>query len=110
MDLAASDGVHINNTFLLEKKLGWTGLCIEPNPRYTANLRRNRSCLIDHSVIDCEAGTVDFRMDNGELGGIVADDTDNNYANRASQLQKATIVQRDTHTLADVLDRHGMPR
>ena len=107
VDLASSDGVHINNTYLLEKRLGWTGLCIEPNPQYTTSLRQNRSCRIDTSVIASKNGLVDFRMDNGELGGIVADDTDNNHANRASQLQTATIVQRETHTLEEVLDQHG---
>ena len=31
LDLAAADGLHQNNTFFLEKRLGWNGICIEPN-------------------------------------------------------------------------------
>ena len=34
IDLAATDGVSINNTWLLETKLEWNGMCIEPNPHF----------------------------------------------------------------------------
>ena len=34
LDLAATNGISENNTFYLEKKLNWKGLCIEPNKKF----------------------------------------------------------------------------
>lgn len=41
VDVGAHDGVQFSNTFELEK-LGWRGICIEPNPDSFAKLQRNR--------------------------------------------------------------------
>jgi len=109
VDLAASDGVHINNTILMERHLEWTGICIEPNPGYTSKLKNNRKCIIADDVVDEGEGTVLFRIDNGELGGIVAEDTDNNHKYRSRQLKRATVVKRETTTLDKILDKYQAP-
>ena len=62
VDLAASDGVKINNTVLLEKHFGWKGVCIEPNPGFFKRLKQNRKCDVVNHVIDGENDlTVSFR-------------------------------------------------
>jgi hypothetical protein len=33
VDIGAHDGVELSNTFLLEKRYGWTSVCVEANPR-----------------------------------------------------------------------------
>ena len=110
VDLAASDGVKINNTVLLEKHFGWKGVCIEPNPGFFKRLKQNRKCDVVNHVIDGENDlTVSFRVDNGEGGGIVAEDTDNNYKYRAKPLKRAKILQLKTKTLEHVLDAVGAP-
>src|SRR5262245_35267462 len=45
VDIGATDGIDINNTYMLEKRHGWTGICIEPDPEFFRALRRNRSCI-----------------------------------------------------------------
>ncbi|MWV62628.1 FkbM family methyltransferase [Helicobacter saguini] len=42
-DIAAHDGVNINNTYMFEK-LGWQGFCVEANPKTFETLRQNRKC------------------------------------------------------------------
>lgn len=111
VDLAASDGVNINNTFLLEKKLEWNGICIEPNPKFYERLKKNRKCHLSNAVIDKENDTeVKFRIDNGELGGIVDHDTDNNYQIRGEQLKRSTIINLKTKTLDFILDQFNAPQ
>src|SRR3974390_100826 len=47
VDVGAYDGISFSNTLMFERELGWTGLCIEPNPDVFPRLIENRSatCL-----------------------------------------------------------------
>lgn len=45
VDVGAHDGVESSNTYALEK-LGWQGLCIEPNPESYQRLINNRKCSL----------------------------------------------------------------
>ncbi len=111
VDLAASDGIKINNTLLLERELNWNGICIEPNPQYYKKLKKNRSCNITDIVVDKDNDTeINFRIDNGELGGIVDNDTDNNEKYRGDQLKKAKILKLKTKTLEYILDYFHAPK
>lgn len=42
LDFGAFDGVTISNTLYLERELGWSGICVEPNPRYFRELCESR--------------------------------------------------------------------
>lgn len=109
LDLAAADGITHSNTYVLEKLLGWKGICVEPNPMFLAVLRKRRKCIIDNSIVSDKRERVRFRIDNGQLGGIIADDTDNNMRARSEQLSDAEIITGECVTLADILERHGAP-
>lgn len=111
VDLAASDGIKINNTLLLEKKLDWNGICIEPNPNFYKKLKTNRNCNVTDIVVDKNNDIIiDFRIDNGELGGIIDIDTDNNYNIRGRQLKNAKILKLKTKTLEYILDHFKAPK
>jgi FkbM family methyltransferase len=110
VDLAATDGIKINNTYLMESKLDWEGICIEPSPLFFDQLKKNRNCNLSNDVIDYKNDNeVIFRIDNGELGGIVDDDTDNNYRIRAEQLKEATTITKKTKTLEFILNKFNAP-
>jgi FkbM family methyltransferase len=110
LDLAAADGLTHSNTHVLEKWFGWTGVCIEPNPAFFAELKARRRCAAEQAVVSDRRETVRFRVDNGQLGGVVADDTDNNPRVRGEQLARAEIVELPAVPLNDVLARHNAPR
>jgi len=110
LDLAAADGVEGSNSYVLEKLFGWSGICIEPNPAYFDELRKTRRCIADPSVISDKRQTIQFRVDNGQLGGIVASDTDNNAEIRGDQLSGAKILDLQAVPLIDVLRRHNAPK
>ncbi|NCJ08771.1 FkbM family methyltransferase [Synechococcales cyanobacterium C] len=109
IELAVADGVTHSNTYVLEKLFNWTGICIEPNPKYHDLMARKRKCIIDKSVISCTSEVVDFRIDNAQLGGIVSDDTDNNRQLRNEELEEATIISLKAATLTEVLDFYEAP-
>jgi hypothetical protein len=109
LDLAAADGITHSNTFVLEKHFGWGGLCIEPNPVFYKKLLANRDCLADSTVVSDRPEVIDFRIDNGQLGGIVADDTDNNLNTRGEQLPNATIIRLQAKTINEILIDNKAP-
>jgi len=113
VDLASTDGKHINNTFLLEKKYNWQGICIEPNPEYFIKLQENRNAIAVNACIDFTNHEIDFRLDHGDEGGIVGEDTDNNFRLRKEELEnsykKGGVVKMMTKTLEQVLDENKAP-
>jgi FkbM family methyltransferase len=80
VDVGAHNGLEISNSYLLETRYKWDGICIEANPTSFDELRKNRKCRCIHACVDKNQGTVSF-LPNGMLGGILADDCDNNIAN-----------------------------
>lgn len=110
LDLAAADGITHSNTYVLEKLFAWNGICVEPNATLLEKLKKARNCRVDGSVISDKREKVNFRIDNGQLGGIVAEDTDNSIRVRAEQLSNAEIIVLDAFTLTEVLDRHNAPK
>jgi FkbM family methyltransferase len=110
LDLAAADGVTHSNTHILEKHFGWDGLCIEPNPVFYKTLIENRNCQTDHSVVSDKEEILQFRIDNGQLGGVVANDTDNSEAIRGGQLHAATILQLQAKPINAILRQNNAPK
>jgi FkbM family methyltransferase len=43
VELGSTDGVELNNTFLLESLFQWQGICVEPNEQYYRSLVANRT-------------------------------------------------------------------
>ena len=113
LDLAATDGLYANNTFFLEKRLKWKGICIEPNKKYFKKLIKRRTAQCICEVIDKEEKIIDF-LPNGGDGGIIGDEYDNNEFKRHSLLSKARkknrMEKRKTKTLLSILDDCGAPK
>lgn len=71
IELGASDGIGLSNTYFFEKALGWNGICIEPNPYYHAALAANRGCNISYfCVSDKDDNVLDFSV-CGHLSGAM---------------------------------------
>lgn len=110
VDLAAADGITGSNTYFLEKYLGWRGLLIEGNPNFIPELKRNRTSKILNKCCGENIGEeVKFRIDNGQLSGIVSENTDNNLRLRSSQLKKAQVITIKTTTLENELIEISAP-
>ena len=51
IEIGASDGISLSNTYLLEKKYNWNGICIEPIPDEYNKLIKNRSAICCNRAI-----------------------------------------------------------
>jgi FkbM family methyltransferase len=51
LEFGAYDGVTFSNTFLLEKRLNWSGVLIDPIPKHFKQMKLNRGCISIHAAI-----------------------------------------------------------
>ena len=56
VEFGATDGLQINNTVLLEREYGWTGVLAEPARFWHERLRSNRKCFISTDCVWRESG------------------------------------------------------
>jgi FkbM family methyltransferase len=56
VEFGAASGVHLSNTWLLEKKMGWSGVLAEPNPRFLDSLQKHRSCTLSTKCVYARTG------------------------------------------------------
>ncbi|MFN3955452.1 MAG: FkbM family methyltransferase [Pararhodobacter sp.] len=111
VEFGATDGLLLSNTWLLEKKYGWTGLCAEPNPAFHEALRKNRSCIISDACIGPRTGeNVEFIL--ADVFGGIADfaDADQHKPIRAAYRADGRVLQLQTISLEDFLLQHKAPR
>lgn len=69
LDLAANHAMHISNTYFLDRCLNWSGLCVEPHPRYFSELTTYRTCLLTKTCVSDKPENVRFLLYEG-LSGI----------------------------------------
>lgn len=70
VDIAANDPVFLSNTVFLDRCLGWSGLCVEPNPEYHFKLRSLRTCHLHPTCMGATEGeSVNFVF-NGGFSGV----------------------------------------
>ena len=76
VDVGAFDGVYQSNTFSFEQQ-GWSGICIEPHPRYFQLCEQARSqatCLNVACVSDDDVHSIEFHSEElGLFSGIRGD-------------------------------------
>jgi FkbM family methyltransferase len=102
VDVGAHNGVSLSNTYLLERRYGWNGICIEANPDTYEDLKKSRRVVCVNACVDSEEGLVDFDK-MGVIGRIVS--STNDREQRASH----DIVRLRTRTLQSILIEHNAP-
>jgi len=109
VDLASNLPVHHSNTRALERDLGWSGLCIEPNPRLTIGLAAQRTCVVVNAVVAQTGQGVVWRESAQAhwASGIVADGAAG--AELSGDASAVTTV-REAVSLVDILDANRAPR
>lgn len=108
VDVGAYDGFSGSNTLFFEKFMGWTGLCIEPDPVQFAKLAEYRSCDRVQTCIADKEGTARFlNVADGltMMGGLV-DFYEPQDLKAVSERSKTRIVELPTARLETVLRQH----
>ena len=108
VDVGATDGISINNTYLLEKHYEWKGICVEPIPDAYDKLVENRTAICcNRAVYNTTDEEVEFTIaNNKDLSGISS--CLDVYKERIDREGKETIKVK-TITLTDLLDKYDAP-
>jgi len=115
VEAGAGDGIAFSSCYLLERQLGWTGICVEPHDWFFAKLQQNRPNSIHANV--CLART------NGVAEYVMAPigiDTSPylsgvrealvRYKYRGAEVAASGVtVAKEASTLVDLLRRHNAP-
>ena len=112
VDIGANNGISISNTYYMEK-LGWQGICVEPNPESYKLLLQNRKCICLDSCVDESVKIIDFYYgDSQEFGCTIVDndtDAEKNLKEKNS-LNQNNIIKLSTTTLEIILDKYKAPK
>jgi len=88
VDVGACDGVYLSNTKYLEDR-GWSVLCIEPNPKWHDELKKNRSLVLP---VACGPGNLeDQEFTSFEMGQVQGP-----WAACSSLFPDASVVRKHT--------------
>jgi len=107
LEIGSADGIVLSNTFLLEKRFGWRGICIEPDPEFYRDLCRVRNAACLNVCVDERDGDVEFARRN-VFGGIVAEDTDNTGG--VLESEHVEILRIPARTLESILREENAPK
>jgi len=112
VEFGATDGVLLSNSWLLEKKFGWKGICAEPNPKFFNQLKENRNCIVSNACIGATTGEeIEFVFADAYGGMKKHISIDNNEHRRAgyAELSDANVTM-ETISLNDFLLQHNAPQ
>jgi FkbM family methyltransferase len=103
IDIGANDGKTLSNTYLLEHKYKWKGICSEPLPNAFEQLCKCRNVSCDNNAVFSKSGlSLDFSESN-LLSGLTEYIDKYEHAKQGNQI----IVQ--TITLQDLLEKYKAP-
>jgi FkbM family methyltransferase len=115
VDIGAHDGVSLNNTYFFEEKLGWTGICFEPNPDVFEKLARNRKCICLNGAVSNRGGEATFLKIDGyaEMLSGLLDKYDPKHLKRIEQEIRLygggkQVVTVSCYELNEVLAENGV--
>jgi FkbM family methyltransferase len=110
IEIGASDGITLSNTYLLETKYKWRGICCEPIPNNFNKLVHNRpnSICYDKAVYNNSGLTVNFDIANNyDLLSGISENIDSRHKSNVDS--NKTTIQVQTISLLDVLQNANAP-
>jgi FkbM family methyltransferase len=121
VDIGAYDGVSLSNTYFFEKEMGWSGVCIEPNPKAFQKLKKARSSICVNGCISDSKEPARFLLlgkDGSEiemLSGLLTkyDPRHLGRIKRESELgedPKAEVITVPCFLLQDILKKQGISK
>ena len=108
IEIGASDGIELSNTYLLETKYNWKGICCEPIPSRFEQLVKNRphSFCCKEAVYSQSGLTVTFDIASWDVLSGISTHIDK-FKDKVNE--NKTSIQVQTITLIDLLDKVNAP-
>jgi FkbM family methyltransferase len=110
VDIGAADGIELSNTYLLESRANWKGICVEPNPNNYNKLIVNRPTAIccDKAIYNETGLTLDFDIaHDGPLLSGISSDIGSKWKSTVDN--NKTTIKVQTLLLTELLDQNNAP-
>ena len=108
VEFGACNGKDFSNTFILENKYNWNGICAEPNRSYHSNLIKNRKCELDFRCVFSRSGEmIEFCETKISELSTIANFKKSDFNRIDRNPIKSYLVE--TVTLIDLLNEHNAP-
>lgn len=109
VEFGAANGVDLSNTYLLEKKFGWSGILSEPSISFHEHIQANRNCHIETKCVwRVSNETLQFNeCDIGELSTLVEYSQGDIHADLRRRFNQYSV---ETISLNDLLVKFNAPR
>lgn len=109
VEVGAADGIDLSNTYLLETKYKWKGICVEPIPEQYKKLITNRpNSKCSNDAVYYKTGiTLNFDIANN--GNLISGITEHIDAHKKLVDANKTTISVKTISLTDLLEQYGAP-
>ena len=108
VDIGASDGIEISNTYLLESRFSWRGICCEPIPsKFEKCVKNRKNSICYNDAVYNQSGleiSFDIANNHDQLSGISEHMRDSSLV-----YNNCTTIKVKTISLTDVLDNANAP-
>ncbi len=109
VEFGATDGVHMSNTYLLEKQFGWRGIVAEAAPGWHKDLKKNRSCRVETDCVWSESNqmlifTQTNNWDFSTIDTFRSSDIHSRLRKNGRKYEVRTI------SLNDLLEKYNAPK
>lgn len=114
IEAGAAGGIDGSCCYVLEKELGWTGICVEPNSTFFEQLIINRpNSICENVCLARQSGQVKYIEGSSEtvspyLGGIKSNLETIKYEGQ-KVIQRGKEVEKHSMTLESILKKHHAP-
>ena len=108
VEIGATNGIELSNTYLLEKDFGWTGILAEPAKVWHDDLKKNRTAAIDFDCVWRETG----QKLGFTVSAVAEFSTLTDFAGKDAHTQVrigGDTYEVNTVSLSDLLVRHNAP-
>jgi FkbM family methyltransferase len=115
LEAGAANGKECSSCYVLERELGWTGICVEPSDYFFDTLVINRpQSICERVCLSDRAGTVTYIEGSDDtvspyLSGIKSNLETVKYQGK-EVVQKGSAVEKPTVTLEELLDKYNAPK
>jgi FkbM family methyltransferase len=109
VEVGASDGLEISNTYLLESQYNWKGVCFEPIPSRFKRLLKNRVNSTCYNEAAYSQSGLTLTFDISHVSDLLSGISGHIDAHKPKVDSSKTSIQVQTISLLDALDRANAP-
>lgn len=110
VEFGGGDGVHLSNSFYLEKSCGWSGIVAEPNPESLVAIQKARSCYISNKAVFTRSNErVSFLTASSPELSRLEDIVPQDNHEKLGVRRTVDRIEVETITLADLLEEAKAP-